>query len=576
MLSTLPGRLSPIRWSAGRSRDDRPESSDPGNQAIGLNVPCRMEHLHPALRLRPETPIFLHFLSTALADALGYPSLVHPQSLDALSAILCATTCSVYVPYSFVWHLSPRSLISKVLKVLYDSAQLDLLTLHTDVDAFIKARLTAFRHDKEEQALFKRNRRTAIIKLFDAPVLKIHPTTEIIKENLDSWSRALVEMGNPLGDLVQSSLANRTEEGLTRSFFLQNQSLSFANEITRILALEIERQFVRVYLSEFDGVIMTGLRRCDTIDPVSTYCPQYDLRILRQILEAVLRPNIFKDPANYVEAAADLRGCEEQLQFVACVLYLLSEVFTDYTKRDNLSSRSVQEIRQRASGELRFWVPRAKEKRTDKFSAKSYALAASRLSESLLSIRRYTRSEGSTITSRYEDKIMPRKSPKIFVSYCRDDNDSADSSRRWLDRLLKALRPLEKEEALFLWSDRILSMGTAWKEELENALDSAKVAILLVSPAFLSSNFIRETELPRLLARYEQGKVVIIPVILRPCLFEETIFRFPDPVVGPHKLSLGDLQSANPPSRPLNALGESEQDEVFLSIARRVLKLVSS
>jgi hypothetical protein len=90
----------------------------------------------------------------------------------------------------------------------------------------------------------------------------------------------------------------------------------------------------------------------------------------------------------------------------------------------------------------------------------------------------------------------------------------------------------------------------------------------------IGARYIRNSELPVLLEAAKERGVVIVTVILRPCLFAETTFKYPDPRQGPQELSLVSLQAANSPHKPLNALDESEQDEVLLSVARRLLKLV--
>ena len=66
---------------------------------------------------------------------------------------------------------------------------------------------------------------------------------------------------------------------------------------------------------------------------------------------------------------------------------------------------------------------------------------------------------------------------------------------------------------------------------------------------------------------------MIIPIILRPCLFKETKFKYPDPANGPEEFSLASLQAANSPQKALNGLGENEQDKVLLAVAQRLLKL---
>ncbi len=142
----------------------------------------------------------------------------------------------------------------------------------------------------------------------------------------------------------------------------------------------------------------------------------------------------------------------------------------------------------------------------------------------------------------------------VIICYARRDNKGSNQNTRWLDRLLEHLQPLRAEDRLSVWSDSQLKPGEEWRSRLESALHSAKAAVLLVSPAFLASDFIRTSELPVLLQKAKEKGVVILPIILRPCLFKETKFRYPDPRVGPEEFSLANLQATNSPEEPLSGL----------------------
>ena len=159
----------------------------------------------------------------------------------------------------------------------------------------------------------------------------------------------------------------------------------------------------------------------------------------------------------------------------------------------------------------------------------------------------------------------------VFISYAHGDNTSADPAKRWLDRLLQHITPLVRQRDLSIWSDQDLRMGDEWQEEIRRSLERASAAVLLVSPAYLASEYVHNNELPILLKRAKDRGLVILPIILRPCLFDETLFRYPDPVHGPDQLTLSALQTANPQARPLSAMNEAEQDEVLLSVAKRLL-----
>jgi len=102
------------------------------------------------------------------------------------------------------------------------------------------------------------------------------------------------------------------------------------------------------------------------------------------------------------------------------------------------------------------------------------------------------------------------KSTNVFVSYSHDDES-------WCDAVAKHLRSLHDPIDVTVWVDRHrIRAGAAWQPEIDTALASADLAILLISPAFLSSEFIRKMELPKLLARRENG-LPVIPILVMPC-----------------------------------------------------------
>lgn len=73
------------------------------------------------------------------------------------------------------------------------------------------------------------------------------------------------------------------------------------------------------------------------------------------------------------------------------------------------------------------------------------------------------------------------------------------------------------EGLLSIWEDRRITEGDAWYPEIEEALNEADVAILLISADFLTSRFIRGEEVPLLLERREKEGIRAIPLILKPC-----------------------------------------------------------
>jgi len=161
----------------------------------------------------------------------------------------------------------------------------------------------------------------------------------------------------------------------------------------------------------------------------------------------------------------------------------------------------------------------------------------------------------------------------VFISYAHKDNKDPDHSNRWLDRLLEHIQPLVLQGQVSTWADKEIETGEHWHESIQAQLQNAKVAVLLISPAFLASKYIRNNELPALLMKARQEGLTVLPIILRPCMYSETKFKYPDPIKGPEEISLSTFQAANPPSMPLNMMEEHEQDQLFLSVAQTILRI---
>jgi internalin A len=81
---------------------------------------------------------------------------------------------------------------------------------------------------------------------------------------------------------------------------------------------------------------------------------------------------------------------------------------------------------------------------------------------------------------------------RVFVSYSHLD-------AQWLDKLREFLHPDIRNGRIDYRDDHNLAPGEKWYEELAGYIAHARVAVLLVSPNFLASDFIREKELPLIL-----------------------------------------------------------------------------
>jgi len=90
--------------------------------------------------------------------------------------------------------------------------------------------------------------------------------------------------------------------------------------------------------------------------------------------------------------------------------------------------------------------------------------------------------------------------PKVFISYSHKD-------KQWCDDLHTHLKPYLREGSIISWSDAQISPGSKWINEIKSALIDTKVAVLLVSPDYIASDFIHEYELGPLLKEAKQGRL---------------------------------------------------------------------
>jgi hypothetical protein len=119
---------------------------------------------------------------------------------------------------------------------------------------------------------------------------------------------------------------------------------------------------------------------------------------------------------------------------------------------------------------------------------------------------------------------------RIFISYAHEDVELKN-------QLVSHLRYLELTGRATVWHDEQLDGGVEWLRRIRDELDRSQVVLLLVSPDFISSEFINEHELTEALARHDSRRARVIPVILRPCHFEglpfsrlQAVPRFANPV----------------------------------------------
>ncbi|MBG1242272.1 leucine-rich repeat domain-containing protein [Nostoc sp. NZL] len=138
---------------------------------------------------------------------------------------------------------------------------------------------------------------------------------------------------------------------------------------------------------------------------------------------------------------------------------------------------------------------------------------------------------------------------QVFISYSHQDQE-------WLTKLQKHLKPMIRNQNLVVWDDTKIQAGAKWREAIENALVAAKVAVLLVSPDFLASDFIADNELPPLLDAAEAEGLTIIWIPLSFSSYDET--------------EIEKYQSAHPPNQPLDSLNPAQENKAWVDICKKI------
>ena len=148
---------------------------------------------------------------------------------------------------------------------------------------------------------------------------------------------------------------------------------------------------------------------------------------------------------------------------------------------------------------------------------------------------------------------MPRD--RVFISYSHKD-------KKWRDDLVTHLKPHLRDGSITGWSDQQVAPGSEWFREIQSALTNSKIAVLLVSPDFLASDFIHQHELGPLLKEAEQGGVKILWVPVRESAYMQT--------------PLKNYHAVLDPGKPLAGMTRAKRDQAWVKICQEIGKAVNA
>jgi hypothetical protein len=112
---------------------------------------------------------------------------------------------------------------------------------------------------------------------------------------------------------------------------------------------------------------------------------------------------------------------------------------------------------------------------------------------------------------------MGSSEPVIFISYSHKDEPDPHlhpGEFRWLSYVRSFLDPGETHGLIKLWDDRCIDGGGEWRTEIDEALEQCAVCVFLVSRHSLSSPFIQDVEMKRMLERHHERRAHLYPIVL--------------------------------------------------------------
>jgi len=138
----------------------------------------------------------------------------------------------------------------------------------------------------------------------------------------------------------------------------------------------------------------------------------------------------------------------------------------------------------------------------------------------------------------------------VFISYSHKDSV-------WLERLKINLDISDTSVTLSLWDDTRISPGVEWRTAIETALNQATVTVMLVSPAFLASRFIRDIELPTILANVSAGKAMPLWIPITSSRVLET--------------PIAKFQAVVSADKPLDLLPVPKRNKALVEISNKIV-----
>ena len=106
---------------------------------------------------------------------------------------------------------------------------------------------------------------------------------------------------------------------------------------------------------------------------------------------------------------------------------------------------------------------------------------------------------------------------RIFISYSHKDEKIKND-------FVSHLSPLKRLNLVSEWHDRKIEPGDKWEQSISTNLSTADIIVLLISIDFINSNYCYDIEMEAALERVANGSAILVPVIVRSCMWKTTKF----------------------------------------------------
>ena len=143
---------------------------------------------------------------------------------------------------------------------------------------------------------------------------------------------------------------------------------------------------------------------------------------------------------------------------------------------------------------------------------------------------------------------------KTFISYSHQDES-------WFKQLKIHIAPLLRNGDISIWSDHEILAGQLLNSKINENMALAELFLLLLSPAYLASDYCMDVELKHALARKKSDDVKIVPIIVEACNWQSMS-------------KLKDLKIIPKDAKPISKF--DDKNSAFVEIVEEIERIVTS